>query len=128
LAYTTEDEVLYRAKLSKSDVHATPDTATAIIAAAIEDASAVIDALTRHPSGWSSSESYYKAVYAAASDLAASYLCQEDIAARSTGRVGEEVLIDRATQLYNRAMAALGAIPGAHKLFIASTPEETESR
>jgi len=126
LAYTTEDNVLYRAKLAKSDVHGTDATATAIIAACIADAEAEINALTRHPDGWGSGEAYYASIQAAATDLAASYLFQQDIAARAVGRGSEEVLIDRATQLHNRAMALLAQIPGAKKLFFAVTEDEDE--
>jgi len=126
MAYTTEANVLYRAKLNKSDVHGTEDTATAIIAACISDAEGAINALTRHPDGWDEAEDYYSAIQAAATDLAASYLFQQDIAARATGRMGEEVLIDRATQLHNRAMALLASLPGGKKLFFKATEEDEE--
>lgn len=123
MAYTTEARVLHRAKLKKSDVSSDDAEASAIIAECIADAEAEINALTRHPDGWSPDEEYYTTIQAAATDLAASYLFQQDIAARAVGRMSEEVLIDRATQLHNRAMALLANIPGAKKLFIKKEAE-----
>jgi len=116
--------VLHRAKLQKSDVNSDSVKATAIIAACITDACAAIDALTRHSEGWSSGEDYYASIQAVATDLAASYLFQQDIAARAVGRGSEEVLIDRATQLHNRAMALLAQVPGYKKLFFKATEDE----
>ena len=126
MAYTTEDEVLYRAKLTKSDVSSNESEAAAIIAACIADAEAEINALTRHPSGWAETDDYYASIQAAATDLAASYLFQQDIAARAMGRGSEEILIDRATQLHNRAMAILAQVPGAKKLFFKATEDDEE--
>ena len=126
MAYTTETKVLYRAKLTKSDVSSSDAEATSIIAACIADAEAEINALTRHPSGWAETSDYYASIQAAATDLAASYLFQQDIAARAVGRGSEEVLIDRATQLHNRVMAILAQIPGAKKLFFKVTEDEEE--
>ena len=117
MAYTTESKVLHRAKLAKSDVSGDTDEATLIIAECIADADAEINALTRHPDGWDSGDDYYSTVQTVATDLAASYLFQQDIAARAVGRMSEEVLIDRSTQLHNRAMSLLANIPGAKKLF-----------
>ena len=59
-----------------------------------------------------------------ATNLAASYLFQQDIATRAVGRANEEILIDRATQLHNRAIALLAQIPGAKKLFFKATEDE----
>ena len=117
MAYTTESKVLHRAKLKKSDVSNDDAEAGNIIAECIADAEAEINALTRRPDGWDSGEDYYSTIQAVATDLAASYLFQQDIAARAVGRMSEEVLIDRATQLHNRVMALLANIPGAKKLF-----------
>ena len=119
------DKVLNRAKLQLSDVHANSETATTIVNECIADAEAEINALTRHPNGWDSGSDYYASVQAAATDLAASYLFQQDIAARAVGRASEEVLIDRATQLHNRAMALLANIPGAKKLFFKTVEEDS---
>jgi len=124
MAYTTETKVLHRAKLAKSDVSNSESEASTIISECIVDASAVIDALTNHPDGWDSGEKYYSAIQAAATDLAASYLFQQDIAARVVGRASEEVLVDRATQLHNRAMELLSKIPGSKKLHIAVSEED----
>jgi len=124
LAYTTPDQVLHRAKLQLSDVHATEETAKAIVEECIADAEAEINALTRHADGWAAEEDYYATIQAVANDLAASYLFQQDIAARAVGRGSEEVLIDRATQLHNRAIALLAQIPGAKKLFFKATEDE----
>jgi len=124
MAYTTETKVLHRAKLTKSDVSNSESEASTIISECIADASAVIDALTNHPEGWDSGEKYYSAIQAAATDLAASYLFQQDIAARVVGRASEEVLVDRATQLHNRAMELLSKIPGVKKLYFKKEAEE----
>ena len=126
LTYTTVDKVLHRAKLKSSDVHSDSETATAIINECIADAEAEIDALTRHPDGWDESEEYYSSVQSVATDLAASYLFQQDIAAKAVGRASEEVLIDRASPLYNRAMQLLSKIPGARPLYLKATEESTE--
>jgi len=125
MAYTTEDKVLHRAKLAKSDVSSDADEATAIVSECITDAEASINALTRHPDGWADTDKYYSAIQAACTDLAASYLFQQDIAAKAVGRMSEEVLIDRATQLHNRAIALLANIPGSKELFFKTTPEES---
>jgi len=110
--------------LQLSDVHATEDTAKAIVDECIVDAEAEINALTRHPDGWAAEEDYYTTIQGVATDLAASYLFQQDIAARAVGRANEEILIDRATQLHNRAIALLAQIPGAKKLFFKATEDE----
>ena len=124
MAYTTVDKVLHRAKLQSSDVHSDSETGTSIVNECISDAEAEINALTRHSDGWDPSEDYYASIQAVATDLAASYLFQQDIAAKAVGRASEEVLIDKATQLHNRAMALLAKIPGAKKLFLKTTPED----
>jgi len=126
MAYTTVDKVLHRAKLVPSDIHANEETAQTIVGECITDAEAEINALTRRPDGWDSGEDYYATIQAAATDLAASYLFQQDIAARAVGRGSEEVLIDRATQLHNRALALLAQIPGGKKLFFKATEEDEE--
>ena len=118
------DQVLHRAKLQLSDINANEETAKTIVDECVTDAEAEINALTKHPDGWAADEDYYATIQAGATDLAASYLFQQDIAARAVGRANEEILIDRATQLHNRAIALLAQIPGAKKLFFKATEDE----
>jgi hypothetical protein len=61
MAYTTEDKVLHRAKLAKSDVHTSSETAIAIISECMEDADAQVDFIMHKSVGWQSSDPYYKA-------------------------------------------------------------------
>ena len=125
MVYTSVDKVLHRAKLKSSDIHTDSEMATNIVNECILDAEAEINALTRHPDGWDPSEEYYSSIQSVATDLAASYLFQQDLAAKAVGRASEEVLIDRATQLYTRALQLLSKIPGAKPLYFKATEEET---
>ena len=86
------DKVLHRAKLQSSDVHSDSETATSIVNECISDAEAEINSLTRHSDGWDPSEDYYASIQTVATDLAASYLFQQDIAAKAVGRSSEEFL------------------------------------
>jgi len=121
MAYTTEDKVLHRAKLQKSDVHANAETATAIISECITDAEAEINLVTSKPSGWSESNSYYASIQAAATNLTASYLCKQEGLAIAIGQASREALEQRSKELYSRAMAILDKLK--KKLFIATSEE-----
>ena len=117
MTYTTLDKVLHRAKLRSTDVHANSETATAIVSECMADAEAEINLITRKPDGWTDSEKHYTSIQAAATNLAASYLFEQDLAALASGRVSREVTVQRSTELYNRAMAMLNRL--SKKLYIA---------
>jgi len=122
LTYTSQGNVLHRAKLQSTDIHANSETATAIVSECIADAEAEINLITRKPDGWTGSEEHYTSIQAAATNLAASYLFEQDLAALASGRVSREVTVQRSTELYNRAMAILNKL--SQKLHIATTEED----